>query len=88
MTDARILKVLERYALDLPHDITWDSEWGNGKLSHCYGMIPQIREFLADGRREKAFRWLGFMQGVFYAEGIYTIEEMAEHNRPQGEVNG
>src|SRR4030095_7725392 len=32
--------------------------------------------------REKFMRWLGFMQGVLYAEGIFTIDQMKEHNRP------
>ena len=30
---------------------------------------------------EKAMRWLGFIQGVLWICGIYTIDEMREHNR-------
>lgn len=37
-------------------------------------------------RREKLMRWLGFVQGVFYDRGIYTVDEMRAHNRPDGEV--
>lgn len=52
------------------------------QIDHIKDMIPKIRGFLTQGRREKAFRWLGFIQGIFYAVGIYTVEDMADHNRP------
>lgn len=52
------------------------------QFNHLYEMIGKIRKFLTEDRREKAFRWLGFIQGVFYSLGIYTIEELANHNRP------
>ena len=29
--------------------------------------------------REKLMRWLGFMQGVFFAEHVFTIDEMRAH---------
>lgn len=52
------------------------------QIDHVKEMIGKIRVFLTEGRREKAFRWLGFIQGVFYSLGVYTIEQMADHNRP------
>lgn len=36
-------------------------------------------------KREKLMRWLGFMQGVLYAKGLYTIDEMRAHNKPPDE---
>lgn len=30
---------------------------------------------------EKIMRWLGFMQGVLWCNGVYTIEQMQEHNK-------
>ena len=30
---------------------------------------------------EKVHRWLGFIQGVLFSEGVFTIDEMREHNR-------
>jgi hypothetical protein len=33
---------------------------------------------------EKVHRWFGFIQGVLCADGIYSIEEMREHNRAEG----
>ena len=32
-------------------------------------------------RWSKIHRWIGFIQGVLWVEGIYTIDEMGEHNR-------
>jgi len=45
----------------------------------CFG---EYLFFVKEGRRRKANRWLGFVQGFLWANGIYTIEEMKEHNRP------
>lgn len=83
MTDEKINQVLDRYTAFL-HNLG-----ANGLLhnedEHLLEMIPKMRAFLLEGRREKVFRWLGFMQGVFYVFGYFTIEEMANHNRPDDE---
>jgi len=52
---------------------------------HMLTMIPKMREFLKEGRREKTFRWLGFIQGVLWAKGVFNLEELKNHNRPEGE---
>lgn len=89
MTDTKINKVLDLYGETIKQiqdqiaPPTCDNEqklWD--KVAHLGEMIPKMRQFLVEGRREKAFRWLGFMQGVFYAIGTYSIEDMANHNRP------
>jgi len=49
---------------------------------HIGYMLWKIPQFLKEGRKEKANRWLGFVQGVLWAKDFYTIEEMKEHNRP------
>lgn len=36
----------------------------------------------AEHRREKAMRWLGFVQGALWAHGLASIEEMKAVNRP------
>ena len=51
-------------------------------LGHCYGMLDEMETFLNDGRMDKVFRWLGFIQGVLWTTGTYTIEELKNHNRP------
>lgn len=54
----------------------------NPELTHCLWMLSMIRSFVSNSDdREKTMRWLGFVQGVLYTKGIYTIDEMREHNR-------
>lgn len=36
----------------------------------------------AEGRREKAMRWLGFVQGALWAHDFAVIEELKNMNRP------
>ena len=71
------------------------------QLSHLLTMIPKMRNMLdmvqlveyhqpdyagIRAQREKLMRWLGFMQGVLHAKGIYSIDEMRAHNAPDGEA--
>lgn len=79
MTDDKILEVLHRYQKEITgHPMRMFDD----HFSHCAAMIPQMEEFLAEGRRDKVFRWLGFIQGVLYAKGVYTIEQLKDHSRP------
>lgn len=50
-------------------------------LSHCHGMLDKMEEFLVQGRREKAMRWLCFVQGCLWSNGYFTIGRLADHNR-------
>jgi hypothetical protein len=54
------------------------------RLCHVRWMLGQMGSFLRgedEAQWEKANRWLGFIQGVLWCEGVYTIDEMREHNR-------
>lgn len=83
MSDEKILQVLNLYDKIIPKYFV--SEFTNEhKLRHTHEMIVKIREFLHDQRKEKVMRWLGFVQGVLWSEGIYTIEQLAKHNMPDG----
>lgn len=53
-------------------------------LPHIMWMLREIRFLVVENRIEKAMRWLGFAQGVLWAHGIYSIEEMKEDNRSDG----
>lgn len=48
---------------------------------HCHAMLDDIEQFVREGRTEKAHRHLGFVQGCLWAIGVYTIEELKNHNR-------
>lgn len=51
-------------------------------LNHALTMFPRMRMLILMGEEEKFSRWLGFVQGVLFTRGVYTIAEMREHNRP------
>ena len=48
--------------------------------AHCHDMLEAIERFVREGKLEKAFRWLGFVQGVLWASGCRTIAEMRSDN--------
>lgn len=90
MTPEKILEVVRRYKADFERQ-------GSGKLAfphseflpsmelgdaHCNQMLDKIEQYVAENRIEKAFRWLGFVQGYLWATRVYTIEELANHYRP------
>jgi len=58
---------------------------GYSELNHVTGMLVEMATWGPE-RLEKMFRWLGFIQGVLWCEGMYTIDQMKEHNRPDQEI--
>ena len=61
------------------------------KLDHLRWMCDEIPGFVSNGQpfetdssiagREKAMRWLGFVQGGLSSMGVRSIDEMREDNR-------
>jgi len=51
--------------------------YDNKEFKHIKWMVEQISIFIEEKRKEKANRWLGFL----WNKGLYTIEEMKEHNK-------
>ena len=51
-------------------------------LAHCHWMTVEAENFLVQGRREKAMRWLCFIQGCIFTLRLYCINELKDHNRP------
>ncbi len=49
-------------------------------LPHALWMCGQA-QCLAEKDAERAQRWLGFVQGVMWREGLTTIDELWEMNR-------
>ena len=51
---------------------------------HVLWMLDQIAEFMGamPPRREKAMRWLGFVQGYLWTATYCTIEDLKKANRP------
>lgn len=83
MTDEKCLEVLDRYEARLAGLVARRTvHVPRLQEEHLLNMIPKMRMFLKEGRREKFMRWLGFLQGAFWVLGEFTIEAMKEHNCP------
>jgi hypothetical protein len=50
-------------------------------IAHVIWMCNKIEEFIDEDRTDKANRWLGFVQGVCWLYGFYTIDELCEDNK-------
>ena len=50
-------------------------------LNHALWMCAQTREFLRQGRLAKTYRWIGYIQGILFTNGVFSIAELKEHNR-------
>jgi hypothetical protein len=50
-------------------------------LNHAYWMCGQIRRFVGSSRMPKALRWLGTLQGLMLACGVFSIDEIRAHDR-------
>lgn len=55
-------------------------------LTHCHWMLDEMEKFVAEGRMEKVFRWLGFIQGCLWSTGYYTLDELKNHSRPDSDL--
>lgn len=93
MTPEKVIEVIETYRqffverniskIDYPHDELLGGEVHG--LEHCHGMLDKMVEFVREGRMEKAFRWLGFVQGVLWAVRVYPLTDLKKHNQPSQE---
>ena len=55
-------------------------------MNHILSMLPKMKLFLKENRVEKTMRWLGFVQGVLYSQGLYSIDNLRHHNMPKGDI--
>jgi len=92
MTDEKVVEVLSLYAKTVDDmgyslrkieaDAEIDMESVPFALSHIRWMCDETKTFITEGRREKAMRWLGFMQGALWLAGVFTLTDLMNHNRP------
>jgi len=52
----------------------------------CKRALGQVG-ILDVGRIEKAMRWIGFIQGVLWSLGDFTVDELRSHSRRDDEVS-
>jgi hypothetical protein len=91
MTDEQVKQVVTAYQARLtregyqPVQIDFDRTTAafprSRQLEHVAWMCSEILRSLDEGQREQAMRWLGFTQGVLWAQGVYAVNEMREQNR-------
>lgn len=89
MTDEKIFSILKKYREHLEKlkveliETNYNARSPDRQiaLSHLLSMIPKMEEMIKEGRREKSFRWLGFMQGVLWSFGEFSLNDLRDHNR-------
>lgn len=55
---------------------------GGSREQHLVFMCEYGVELVREGRHEKAFRWLGFVQGALWSMDLATVKELKNINRP------
>ena len=69
--------VIEKHGKPLQH-----TKWMCYEVEKMVDELELISECVRKDY-SKINRWLGFIQGVLYCDGVYTIDEMREHNRKE-----
>ena len=65
-----------------------EAQFSVGSLSridttaHLKFMCDTAQTFVDQDRVDKAMRWLGFMQGAFWMDSVFTLEELKKHSMP------
>ena len=54
---------------------------GGSKLQHVCWMCYMVEYLIQEGEWAVANRWFGLIQGVLWAENIFTLEEISEDNK-------
>ena len=71
-------QMLKRYGHE-PKNCSSDIGGPLEATAHVLWMCGQLKRIALEDM-DKACRWLGFIQGVLWTRGFYTIDEMREHN--------
>jgi hypothetical protein len=81
MTKEKVIDVLDLYIKTLKAREFKANRCGL-PLDHVLWMCFETATFVHQDRMDKAFRWLGFIQGVLWCTDVFSIDEMKSHNRP------
>lgn len=91
MTPEHLKQVFEEYAAILtqrgnPAKQLEVEPWGSliepdQQLNHAHWMCLVCLDFVSQGEIDKAYRWLGFIQGVLWCRHVRSIREMRSDNR-------
>jgi hypothetical protein len=93
MTNEQVLELVVKYDEVIvsklgPHEPlrNQDAATGAQRAGHLRWMLTQIPQFVAVDKMEKAMRWLGFLQGVFWVWELSDIATMKKDNMPKDEA--
>lgn len=50
-------------------------------IQHCLWMCDEAQRYLDNGKWAKGMRWLCFVQGVCWTQGIFSINDLRDQNR-------
>lgn len=84
MKESTILHVAEYY-LDYLTRANVNAVQTTLPLERAAWCCSQIPVLIAEGRKDKAMRWMCFAQGVLFTKGVFTVEDLMVHSR--GEVD-
>lgn len=54
------------------------------RLSHLLWLSREGLTLIEEERREKAMRWLGFLQGALWGMELVDVKQLKDMNRPDG----
>ena len=81
MSAPQMIKVLQMYCEELEEKGYKPEKNPYMSGNYAYWMCKEVLSWPLEEVWEKANRWLGFIQGIFWTTGLYSIDEMREHNR-------
>lgn len=55
-------------------------------LQRAHWCCLQMHEMIDKDEREKAMRWLGWIQGVLCALKVYTVDDCRDHSRSDSPI--
>ena len=86
MSPKKINVIAEKYELQLKQLHIKASRQTHKKLgslkalSHALWMCGQLRSGMPKEDMENACLWLGFIQGILWTRGVYTMEQLRRDN--------
>lgn len=51
------------------------------RCGHIMWMCRRVVELIDEGREKKAHRWLGFIQGWLWAQGLRSLNDLKDESR-------
>lgn len=91
MENAKIIEALQLHAKQMeerfiggstPPERNPEATSSSAQIRHMKWMVEEATRLVREGHREKAMRWLGFIQGGLWVMGLSSIEESRQANMP------